>query len=473
MRTDTRRALGLAVGLALSTAGCSTIGRSVTAASDLDRVRALSNTPAVTLGEDVDTGATADRILATPLDGDAAVTLALLNNRELRARLHALGIPRGRLIEAGTIENPDLEVELLPERDTTLEVRVEQEITSILLAPLRAEAAAYALDAARHEVAGAVVGLAYEVRTAIYALAAAEERLAIGRRALDAFAATRDAARALEAAGSIPTLDASSRVVAFERARLTTARLELDVVDRREQLQRLLGLHGHATTWRLASSLPRVPPHAHTPDGLEGRAIGASLELAALRSQLEGLARQTGVTRLRGWLPHVSIDVHGLGGTPEDSRDDTRWRTGAGISLSVPLFDRQQGALAATEAEFDATLQRYHGLAVDIRSRAREARARLASAHARARQLADVVVPSLQRIVAETLRQYNAMQADVFTLLRARRDELDAELIRVETTREYWSAAAALDALLAGRRVALAPTTDSAAPNAGAAEGGH
>jgi len=63
-------------------------------------------------------------------------------------------------------------------------------------------------------------------------------------------------------------------------------------------------------------------------------------------------------------------------------------------------------------------------------------------------------VPAQQRVVRETLLQYNAMQIGVFQLLQAQREELDVELAHADALREYWSAVAALRALLAGGREA-------------------
>src|SRR4051812_43229738 len=40
----------------------------------------------------------AERLLAEPLDAEAAVRVALLDNRELRARLREIGITRGEII---------------------------------------------------------------------------------------------------------------------------------------------------------------------------------------------------------------------------------------------------------------------------------------------------------------------------------------------------------------------------------------
>src|SRR5690606_3705809 len=99
----------------------------------------------------------------------------------------------------------------------------------------------------------------------------------------------------------------------------------------------------------------------------------------------------------------------------------------------------------ALTAELEASLERYYGLAVDLRSAVREARNRLRSAHARALHYQDVILPTQRAVTRQSLLQYNAMQIDVFQLLAARRDELSAELAYVETLREYWVSSAELD----------------------------
>ena len=85
-----------------------------------------------------------------------------------------------------------------------------------------------------------------------------------------------------------------------------------------------------------------------------------------------------------------------------------------------------------------------------MRSRARASYARLATAHARAKQYERVILPARKRVGAQALLQYNAMQIGVFQLLASRRDELNAELHAVDATADYWIARSAFDALVAG-----------------------
>jgi cobalt-zinc-cadmium efflux system outer membrane protein len=138
------------------------------------------------------------------------------------------------------------------------------------------------------------------------------------------------------------------------------------------------------------------------------------------------------------------------------------------------LFDHGQGERRGQEAQFDALLERYQGLAIDLRSMTRETSNRVRSAHARARQYQTVIVPAQTTVMEQTLLQYNAMQVGIFQLLEARRELLDVQLAYADTVREYWSAQAQYDALLSGRMVKAEST---AAPTrmggSSANAGGH
>jgi cobalt-zinc-cadmium efflux system outer membrane protein len=361
------------------------------------------------------------------------------------------------------------------EPEVRYEVGVELNLTQAVLAPLRGRAAAADLDAERYRAAAAVIDLGLAVRTAFFAVQAAEQRLALARQSLDALAAGRDAARALEGAGNTSKLLLSNQEAAYERARVLVAGVELEVATTRERLQRLLGLHGKETDWTIAGGLGSVSEGASEIRGLESRAVDKSLQLAEARARLEALARQSGLSRAEGWLPDVEVSGRAAELSGAEGGHGGR-RYGAGVTLSIPLFDRKQGNTAALAAQFDSALERYHGTAVDIRSVAREAEAQLASARARARQYETVILPAQKRLTRETLLQFNAMQVGIFQLLVARREELDVELAYVDALREFWTAAARMEAILQGGAGSEAgPTfnTSVTLTSSGSSEGGH
>ncbi|MET0341135.1 MAG: TolC family protein [Polyangiales bacterium] len=431
---------------------------------DVARVRSLAKVEVLPPVErdDVETEVSRDvqGLLREPLTREGAVRIALLNNRNLRAALRELGVSRGRLMQAGLVANPTFEVEALPERDSDLELRVEYDVSSLLLAPLRQKAAGAELEAARLGAAGEVVRLGYEVRSGYVDLQAAEQSLAIAQRTLDALAAGRDAAEALLAAGNVPALEASRQIVAYERARIEVAKRELTLADAREHMQRLLGLYGEHTSFRIEPALAELPDAPRDDRDLEARVLEASLDMQAIARRLEATGRRTGIARVSGYLPTVEVDAHALRLKPDHDHNQTGWRYGGGVAVEVPLFDRNQGTLRTAEAEFDVLRERQQALAIELRSRAREARNRLVSTHARARTYQSTLVPAQRNVVRQSVLQYNAMQLSVFELLSARRAELEIELAHVAAKRDYFKAEAALDAALAGKLVGASRGAD-------------
>jgi outer membrane protein TolC len=406
-------------------------------------------------------------LLARPLTAEGVVRVALLNNRALRAALRDVGVARGELIQAGLLPNPEVEFDVRgtthPEDPLQQDYFVGFDLTHAVLAPLRAHVASANVEAARYRAAQAAVQLAFDARAAFYALQAAEARLATSTRALDAFAAGREAAQALFEAGNTPEVALAAQEAAYEGARAATAEQELAVLEARERLNRLMGLHGGQTEWKAEGRLPAPPADAPAvPADLETRALQASLELGEMRARLEGLGRRTSLERTQGWLPDVTVDAHA-------EQDEDHWEVGGGASLTVPLFDRRQGATAAAEAQFDALAERYEAAAVEVRSAAREVRNRLRLAEARARQYEKVIVPARQRVLQQTQLQFNAMQVGVFQLLSTLRELRDTELAQAAALQDYWTARAALEALLQGQRVGVGPSQTTGAPAAGAA----
>jgi outer membrane protein TolC len=138
------------------------------------------------------------------------------------------------------------------------------------------------------------------------------------------------------------------------------------------------------------------------------------------------------------------------------------------VSVGLPLFDQQQGPRARAHAELRRARNEAIATAVELRARARAVRQRVLGAHAEARHLRDVVLPQRQRLLDETLRQYNAMNASTAELLLARRDLVDAGRMYIEALRRFWRASADARALARGA-IPRATGDGAAAPEAAAA----
>ncbi len=387
---------------------------------------------------------------------DQAVELALSNNPLLRSMGHESQVLRGRLSQAALPENPTVGVELTPERDTRTELRVGYNLTNLWLSPMRAKAGAAELAAERVRVAEAAIRLRLAVRKAFYCLLAAQSQYALAEQAVDTSAASRDAAVALRASGNMTEMEATAIIAEYQSSRLYLAEMELIHTQRRETMQRLLGTYGTDICWQLDGKLspPKDVPVAIS----EGSAVSANLRLLGQRHQLETAARKALIAQTEGWLPRLDVDVHRLQGDPRSASQLSGNSWGGGLSVSLPVFDRNQGSVQAEHAVFDTVLEQSNAQAIEVRSYVRAQNAQRAIAAMRAKHYIDVLLPTQAHLMEEVERQYNAMQISVLTVLQRRQKQIEVESSAVDATLDYWLADAQAAAISEGL---ASPTTIS------------
>ncbi|MCA9580293.1 MAG: TolC family protein [Myxococcales bacterium] len=447
----TMNRIGL-VGACLIANGC--VSSSIR--GDLDRVRELSVDMQLPrqLGEapEGEIPREVKDLLEEPIDADRAARIAILNNRELSADLRSLGATRGEWIRASTVPNPTVEAELLPERDSDLELRLEYDIAGIFYAGMKGENESERMEAARLRVATRVIRAAYHARVASFRLVAANKVFGFAQRSLDAETAAKEAMEAIHGAGNVTPLERARQTAGYERAKLAAASHEVIYWQERERFQRVLGLSGVPGEWSLVDDMDKFETSPQR--DLEKHVLENNLELRALRHELEALAGDLDVAQLEGWIPKIEADVHVLRVDPEGpTMTERQWRYGGGIALSIPIFDRNQGESRKTQALFDATLERYFGAAVSLRSLARELEGQLLSYRERVKSMVERALPAQRAATKETLLMYNAMQVGIFELLRARQTEYSLEMEKVALVRDYQVRLAAEKALLAGAMV--------------------
>jgi cobalt-zinc-cadmium efflux system outer membrane protein len=383
-------------------------------------------------------------LLAAPLTADSAVKLALLNNADLQAMLEELGMARGDLISALRLPNPAAEGGLQFEDGgaPNIELTLSQDVSDIILLPMRNGAAQADFAAVKLDVAGRAMDFILEVRRAFYGYVADQQILELRKTVLDALQASAAAAEAIHHAGNMNDLDLASQQVLYEEARVSYSSAETAIATSRERLNALLGLWGKDTSWRVDERL--LDPEVVRADSLEGRAVERSVELATIRQRFSAAAKKATLAHVRGWLPELKAGV-------AFEREGGEWSTGPMAELELPIFYQGQGEIARAEAEMRREHQLYAGTAVRVRAALRAAQVRATTARERALYLKNTLLPMRERILEQTQLQFNAMNTSVFQLLIARRDQIEAGRSYVESLREYWLANADLEQLLAGR----------------------
>jgi cobalt-zinc-cadmium efflux system outer membrane protein len=400
----------------------------------------------------------ADWVRATTASGMTrarAVEIALVNNPDLGALYEELGISQAEMVQAGLLANPSFGAEIgFPRTQGALsELRFSlvQDFLDLFVLPLRKEIARDQFEADTLRVAHRALHVAAEAEQAFVAVQASDQLLALRRTVVETAAAANDFSEKQQAAGNISALDRANERAAFEQARLDFAREEIAALEARERLNRLLGLWGEATTWKLAAPLPDLPDGDPSLEHLETFAIERRLDIASARTQATLLHKATGLarsTRAIGRL-EVGVDFH---------RDPNGPRViGPNLVIELPIFNQRQALIARLEAQERQQQRRLAGLAIDARSEVRLAASHLRAARQTALHYRDNLVPLRTAILDQSQLHYNGMFIGPFQLLAAKAAEIDARRGYIDAIRDYWSARAELARALGGALPATAP----------------
>ncbi len=456
--TALSRTLTLALSLAaLGLAGCASV-RPQAAFGDVEQTlagrtdrRTVWRTGAE---DDARADGSVDSLLAAPLSADAAVQVALLNNRRLQAVYEDVGVAQADLVQAGLLANPLLGAGVRFPLESSgapdLRFSVATSFLSVFNLPLRRAVARSAYEAARLRVAAAVLRYEADTRAAFYRAQADAARLDLQRAVVENTQASYRASLLLREAGNVPAVDLLAEQALFEQARLDLVSAEAQTAESRERLARLMGVFGEQAAFALAGSIPPATERddeavvpAATGAALEAQAVEASLLLAAARQDIETAGRRLGLSNLTALVPDFEAGA-------ELERDDGDYKLGPDVEVAVPLFDQGQGRLGRARSDLRRAQARYFALGVEVRSTARVLARRLDAARATAVQYQTVVLPLRAQLTQQTLLQYNAMQTGVFGLLNAQQMEVVANRRYLDRLADYWRARTDLALLLAG-----------------------
>lgn len=389
------------------------------------------------------------------LTADEAVQIALLNNQGLQATYEALAVAQADLVRAGLLSNPIFDgAARFSDAGTALDFGIAQSFIDIFFIPLRRRVAGIAYEAAKLEVAGAVIDLAAETRRTFYEVQGAAQLVELWETVLLAFEASYEMAERLHAAGNITNRELVLERAQYEEANVDLAEAKAQVLLTRERLNALMGLWMPSMLdWTIEERLPEIPEDETELERLEERAVANSLGLEILRSQIMMAGAQLGLARPEALIPEAEI------GVIAEREPEGEWAFGPTLSLPLPIFNWGQAATATVRAQLRRVQNLYAARGVAVRAAARAARTRVTAARERAAYSLAVVLPLREQVVATTQLQYNAMQIGIFQLLEARRQQIRAGMDYIQALEEYWLARADVRQLLNGRLGRIAPPT--------------
>lgn len=386
-----------------------------------------------------------------PTSPSAAIGLAELSqyalgqNPRLAQGTLAIDAARGRALQAGLYPNPTVSINLDelgdrtgPQGVNTLPL-ISQEIVTGGKLKLSQAAAGREVDQATLTLASQRFSLLGNVRAAYFDVVTLQRRIEILEELVKTASASVAQTEKLRKAGQVATLDLVQLEVEQERLR---ADLEANQRELPAAYQRLASVVG-------AKDLPPF-------------CVAGSLELPLPPYDLGGVRRCVlslhperqfaivGVDRARLQLqreqaePIPNVTVSG-GYVRQNQNRSNDWTVG--VSVPLPVWNRNQGRIASASAELGSAQQEVGRVENDLSERVASAFRDFAAARQRAERYRTGIVPKAKEAYQLSLRAYQGGTFEYLRVLEAQRTISQANLEYVRALGDAWKAASILSAL--------------------------
>ena len=389
-----------------------------------------------------------ERLLKRPLTADAAVQVALLNNRRLQAAYNELAVAEADMVQASLPPNPVVSLlRIAGSGELEIERRIVADILALATLPARSDIASARFRQAQLRAIAETVRVAVETRRAWYRTVAANEAGRFLTQAQTAAESATQLVTRLGESGALNKLDQARDQVFYADLTALVGMARQRAESERERLIRLLGLWGTDLNFRLADALPSLPARPRTLPLVETEAIHRRVDLQIARLEVEALAKSYGLTQATRFIN--LLDVAGVSkiSGPSDARVRQR---GGEVDFQIPLFDFGEVRVRDAEQTYLAAINRLTDKAVTVRSEARDAYRVYRASYDIAAHYQREILPLRKIISDETLLRYNAMQIDVFSLLAEARQRIGATTAAIDAQRDFWLANTNLVVAVAG-----------------------
>jgi outer membrane protein, heavy metal efflux system len=404
--------------------------------------------------------ATPVRAQVTPQGLPAQVTLddvlKLLDERSPRtiAGRASIAVAAADRITAATLPNPTisyggvhLAAGLSTGAITQNQFLVEQPLLFLHQRQARLQVANANVDAEEARVADALASRRLSVRSTFASLLSRQEQLRLLQQALDNMEHVQQLVRGKAAAGDRSKYDVARVEVETESVRVETMSAAADVEDLAGQLAVLLGFPG----WS-----PRAIGTLEVRDNLPTSVEELWATADERRPSLLALRRQQVAARGGVFLAQRErLPVPAISGGLQTTREVTGTSALFGVSVPLPFFDRNQGAIAKATAEMTAADLELQAAQAEVRAQIENSALVLTKRKEALRTFEGAVtdrVPVLQRMAEDAYREGSA---DILELLDANRSLRD---LQVEHVQQLEAVKLAEETLISAASLDLAPT---------------
>ena len=370
----------------------------------------------------------------------SAIALAMASNAELAAARRELEAAEGPVLQGRAGRNPELSF-LLEDtqratRTRTLQINQPIEIGGKRAA--RISAAERGRDVAAAELAARRADLRATVVSAFYDVLLAQEQVQLAGESTQLARRAADAAGKRVQAGKISPVEET-------KARVAEATAQLDAAQATSELR--LSRQRLAATW--GDALPRfdrvaadsVPTAVPTFDAVSAR-LASSPSLRRAQTEVQRRIALSELERAKR-TPDLTV-ILGV------KRDEQLGRQQAvlGLSIPLPLFDRNQGNLLEALRREDKSRDELAAADIQLKSAVAQAWGRLDTADVQARTLRDQILPGAQSAYDAATKGFELGKFNFIDVLDAQRTLFQAKAQYLRARGEAHRAAADIDRLL-------------------------
>jgi outer membrane protein TolC len=389
------------------------------------------------------------RLLRQTLSVDAAVQVALLNNRGLQASYNELALAEADLVGESLPPNPIFAISRISGNGSLeIERQVVGDILALATLPFRSEIAGQRFQKAQLRAAEETLRLAADVRRAYYRTVAANELVGLLTDAKSTAESTAQLAQKLGQTGALNKLDQAREQVFYAETTADLATLRQDATSARERLVRLLGLWEGDTGIRLPQKLPALPRRPLSLPRIEVDAVEHRIDLQIARIELGALAKSLDLTEASRFV--TMLDVAGIDRKTRDPDTPPFRERGFDAAIQIPIFDGGEVRVRQAAETYNQAFNLLTEKAVNVRSEARDAFRVYRSTYDIAGHYQREVLP-LRKIISDEMQlRFSSMQVDVFALLTEARQRIAALRAAIEAKRDFWLAQSELQTAVNG-----------------------
>jgi outer membrane protein TolC len=353
---------------------------------------------------------------------DEAAVVAVVVNPTLRGERDQRGIASAQLLQAGLLPNPVLTGSLdfpydasFPDNFLAYNAGLEWEVTSLLRRDAKRKSAAWELGSVDLDIAWKEWQVAQQARTAAFDLLALQAQLEAARQADQQLDDNMKLVQRAVDRHDKTLLDLAAAQTSAQDARAAVVSLERELSQQRLVLNESIGFAPNANiVIRNQSEGEGLPSHLDPPaiGGLLDKFEDRRLDLLALK---RGYQSEDQTLRAAIWaqFPRISLGL-------DAARDNSNIKSiGPSISIDLPVFDRNQGAIATEGATRQKLFDEYVSRVFLARSQIATAISDIRGTNAQI-AAAEAAVPQLESLVRIYDAAVGQQNADVLSAYQAR-----------------------------------------------------